>query len=76
MIYATYNDIELLPWESLTTSNGGVFHVAMGAILGAAAWTRGHENIERARNYRMIQRPYDGEIPEEERPVPPYEIGN
>ena len=28
-------------WQSLTLQGGGLFHIAFGAILGAAAWTRG-----------------------------------
>lgn len=32
-------------WQSLTLSNGGLIHMAFGAILGVAAWTRGQEKI-------------------------------
>lgn len=28
-------------WEPLTLAGGGMFHIAFGAILGVAAWTRG-----------------------------------
>lgn len=35
--------LEYTAWQSLTMQSGGLFHVAMGAILGAAAWTRGKE---------------------------------
>ena len=31
------------PWQPYTLNNGGMFHIAMGAILGAAAWKRGEE---------------------------------
>ena len=31
------------PWQSLTLSNGGLFHAAMGGIIGVTAWTRGLE---------------------------------
>ena len=34
-------------WQSLTLQGGGLFHLAFGAILGAAAWTRGMEKRER-----------------------------
>jgi Na+/H+-dicarboxylate symporter len=41
-----------LQWSPLTLLSGGVFHAAMGAVLGVAAWTRGKEKIERLRtNY-------------------------
>jgi hypothetical protein len=33
------------PWQSLTLHNGGMIHLAFGAILGVAAWTRGQEKI-------------------------------
>ena len=32
-------------WESLTLQTGGFFHIAMGAVLGVAAWSRGQEKI-------------------------------
>ncbi len=35
------------PWAPYTLQNGGMFHVAMGAILGAAAWKRHEEQHER-----------------------------
>lgn len=37
-------------WEPLTLSEGGLFHIAFGAILGAAAFTRGQEKTARARH--------------------------
>jgi hypothetical protein len=30
-------------WAPLTLEGGGLFHIAFGAILGVAAWTRGQE---------------------------------
>ena len=33
------------PWQSLTLSNGGLIHLAFGAILGVAAFTRGQEKL-------------------------------
>ena len=32
-------------WEPLTLQGAGLFHVAMGAILGVTAWSRGKEKI-------------------------------
>jgi len=34
-------------WSSLTLSNGGLIHLAFGAILGITAWTRGQEKISK-----------------------------
>jgi hypothetical protein len=39
-----------LQWSPMTLISGGVFHAAMGAVLGLAAWTRGKEKIERLRS--------------------------
>lgn len=35
-----------VPWKSLTLENGGLVHMAFGAILGVAAWTRGQEKLQ------------------------------
>lgn len=36
-------------WEALTLQGGGLFHIAFGAILGVASWTRGMEKREAAK---------------------------
>lgn len=41
------DSVTYTPWESLTLSNGGLIHLAFGAILGVAAWTRGQEKINK-----------------------------
>jgi len=37
-------------WTPLTLQAGGLFHAAMGAILGIGSWTRGKEKQIRAEN--------------------------
>lgn len=32
-------------WNPLTLQGAGLYHMAMGAILGITAWTRGREKI-------------------------------
>lgn len=32
-------------WNPITLGGGGLFHVAMGAVLGVSAWSRGQEKI-------------------------------
>ena len=32
-------------WNPLTLQSGGLFHMAMCAVLGVAAWSRGQEKI-------------------------------
>ena len=45
MFKAVGIDITYTPWQSLTLSNGGLIHLAFGAILGVTAWSRGQEKI-------------------------------
>lgn len=35
----------ITPWDPLTLKGAGLYHFAMGAILGVAAWSRGQEKI-------------------------------
>lgn len=37
------------PWNPITLMGGGTFHIAFGAILGAASWSRGQEKISAMR---------------------------
>lgn len=39
-----------IPWKSLTMSDGGLFHLSMGAVLGITSWTRGQEKINSGRS--------------------------
>lgn len=34
-------------WDPITLKEGGFYHLAMAAIIGVAAWTRGQEKITR-----------------------------
>lgn len=45
---------EFISWKPLTMSDGGLFHMAMGVVLGITAWTRGQEKLRtpyRSYNY-------------------------
>jgi hypothetical protein len=42
------------PWEPLTLQGSGLFHVAFGAILGVAAWTRGAAQIEQVKQQGAV----------------------
>ena len=35
----------LQPWVPMTIQGGGLFHIAMGAIVGITAWSRGREKM-------------------------------
>jgi hypothetical protein len=39
-----------IQWSPLTLIAGGIFHAAMGAVLGISAFSRGKEKIEALRN--------------------------
>jgi hypothetical protein len=47
-IVQMYMHVPLVQWSPTTLSAGGLYHLAMGAVLGVAAWTRGQENIAKA----------------------------
>lgn len=38
-------EMAYIAWKSITLDNGGMIHLAFGAILGVAAWSRGQEKI-------------------------------
>jgi hypothetical protein len=40
-----YLHVSITEWSPITLVSGGLFHMAMGAILGVAAWSRGQEKI-------------------------------
>jgi hypothetical protein len=44
-------------WKPLTLEGGGLFHVAMGAVLGVTAWGRTQEKLYGAIPSTIIQTP-------------------
>ena len=43
--YSHYTGTTFQPWKPLTLGENGMYHVAMGAIVGVSAWSRGKEKI-------------------------------
>jgi hypothetical protein len=43
-------------WNPITLKEGGFYHLAMAAIIGVAAWTRGQEKITRIMNVEEIEK--------------------
>lgn len=39
-------DFLVLQWDPITLKGAGLFHMAMGGVLGIAAWSRGQEKIK------------------------------
>lgn len=60
-IFKAYIGQGVEPWSPLTLQGAGLFHLAMGAVLGVAAWSRGKEKIVGANAYLSYpyQQPYD-----------------
>lgn len=40
----------LTQWDPITLRGGGVYHIAMGAIVGIYTWSRGQEKIQMFRD--------------------------
>lgn len=49
-VFKAYIGENVEPWAPLTLQGGGLFHLAMGAVLGVAAWSRGKEKLNGAVN--------------------------
>ena len=43
---------QYVAWKSITLDNGGLIHLAFGAILGISSWTRGQEKLADKNNGR------------------------
>jgi hypothetical protein len=48
ILQAYYDGQVTSQWDPLTLKGAGLFHMAMGAVLGVAAWSRGQEKIANA----------------------------
>tara|TARA_R110000868_G_scaffold243684_1_gene499700 strand:+ start:814 stop:1137 length:324 start_codon:yes stop_codon:yes gene_type:complete len=44
-IFSIITDKPMVAWVPLTLQNGGLYHIAMGAVTGVTAWSRGKEKI-------------------------------
>ncbi len=42
-------------WMPLTLQSGGMIHLAMGAIIGVSAWSRGQEKMQYINNYNKFK---------------------
>lgn len=45
VVFSIVTKTPLITWKSLTLDNGGLFHLAMGAVLGVAAYGRTQEKV-------------------------------
>jgi hypothetical protein len=46
MFFALYKGVgQFEQWDPLTLKGAGLYHIAMGAIIGVTAWSRGQEKM-------------------------------
>ena len=45
IFFAGFNIAKYVPWDPLTLKGAGLYHLAMGAIIGVSAWSRGQEKM-------------------------------
>jgi hypothetical protein len=64
MFHGTINS----QWQPLTLQGAGLFHIAMGAIIGVAAWGRTQEKLNGANNGGAVGTTY---VPPTAMPVVP-----
>lgn len=50
ILQAYYGGQVVDQWDPLTLKGAGLFHMAMGAVLGVTAWSRGQEKIAGVNN--------------------------
>jgi hypothetical protein len=46
-LFHQWNGSPYEAWVPLTLTNGGLYHLAMGTIVGVAAWSRSREKIQK-----------------------------
>lgn len=46
VIYSDRADVAYVAWHPLSLEGGGLYHLAMGAVLGITSWSRGQEKLK------------------------------
>lgn len=60
-------------WTPLTLQGGGMYHIAMGAILGISAWSRGQEKMAGTNAPLVSQAPVMTNAPQQSYQQPSYQ---
>jgi hypothetical protein len=60
IIYAQYGQ-EIKPWVPLTLQGAGLYHLAMGAIVGITSWSRGQERMSELKTLSQMSRNVESE---------------
>ena len=50
LLHAVLHTANMVQWQPLTLQGAGLFHIAMGAVLGLSAWGRTQEKLNGANN--------------------------
>lgn len=45
VVFASYTNTPLVAWVPLTLQGGGLYHLAMGAVVGVNSWGRTKEKL-------------------------------
>jgi hypothetical protein len=53
--YSWFAKIPYEAWKPITMGEGGFYHMAMAAIVGVVAWTRGQEKVTRVTEVSKIE---------------------
>lgn len=85
ILQASYKGNITEAWSPLTLQGAGLFHLAMGAILGVTAWSRGQEKMtmmDSTKRYQSQQQQYPTNVrerdydPEMERDFSPSQMSS
>ena len=49
-VFAYLTKTNLIIWTPLTLTQGGFYHLSMGAIVGVTSWSRGQEKMQKILN--------------------------
>lgn len=63
MVYFNHTGESYIPWSPITLQESGFYHLAMGAILGVSAWTRGQEKIKNIYSGNVRESSYISQTP-------------
>lgn len=74
--YSQRVGVPFTPWKPITLGEGGMYHIAMGAIVGATAWMRGREKIARIETSAYKHTRYETDYGNNEPTRPPLSFDN
>lgn len=46
VIYSDHAGVPFVAWHPISLEGGGLYHLAMGAVLGITSWSRGQEKLK------------------------------